>query len=72
VETIDFADEDRFGSLRVTNLRVGGKFILRSEKRVSLSLSGYGTAWAMNNPSDVLVVNAGLSFVGPLWKEESE
>lgn len=70
VEGTDFTDQDRFARLRVANVRAGGKLIVRSDRRVSLSLSGYGTVYAWNNPSDVFIVSAGLSFQSPLGAKD--
>ncbi len=61
IETTDFGDPDRFGMLSVLNLRAGGKLIVRSSRRTSLALAVFGTGYAVNNPSDLVVVTAGLS-----------
>jgi hypothetical protein len=60
VADINFADPDRFGALRVFNLRAGGKLIVRSSRRTSLAIAAYGTAYAWNNPADQIIVTAGL------------
>lgn len=52
---------DRWGSLAVTSLRVGGKLIVRSSERVDLVAGVLTTAHAVNNPSDVLSVSLGVS-----------
>lgn len=65
VETTDFGDPDRFGALRVFNLRAGGKLILRSSERVSFVLAGLGTLYAVNNPSDAMLITAGLGIQFP-------
>lgn len=54
-------DVDRWAALSVTNLRVGAKAIVRSSERVDLVAGVLATAYAVNNPSDVLSVSLGLS-----------
>jgi hypothetical protein len=61
IETVDFTDPDRFGALRVFNLRAGGKLIVRSSKRTSLALAVFGTPYAVNNPTDQVIITAGLA-----------
>lgn len=61
VEGIDYSDPDRFAALNVLNVRAGGKLIVRSSARTSLSVAVFGTAYAKNNPADQVVVTAGLS-----------
>lgn len=61
IEALDAGDPDRFASLRVFNLRAGGKLILRSSARTSLALAAFGTAYARNNPADQVLVTAGIS-----------
>ena len=43
-------DIDRFARLRVRNVRVGGKLLIRSSERTTLALGGFATAAAVNNP----------------------
>lgn len=71
VETIDLADVDRFGALHVVNVRAGGKVILRADRAVSFALSAYGTVYAVNNPSDTLLLSAGVSVQAPAWKSDA-
>ena len=54
-------DVDRWAALSVTSLRVGAKAIVRSSERVDLVAGVLATAYAVNNPSDVLSVSLGLS-----------
>lgn len=64
-EAADLADDDRFSSLSVVSARAGGKLLLRGSERVTFSLSVLGTAWAVNNPSDLLSVSAGVGLYQP-------
>ena len=59
-EQTDVTDIDRFSALRVVSLQGGGKVTVRSSKNVTLSMSGFYTIYAENNPS-VLSISAGLS-----------
>lgn len=70
IEALDAADVDRFGELRVVNLRAGAKLIVRSSRRTSLVLGALGTAYAVNNPSDVLILTAGLAGQLSTLREE--
>lgn len=70
VEDIDFADVDRFSRLSILNVRGGGKLIVRSDERVSFVLAGFGTIYAVNNPSDTVYVTAGVSVQTPLKAKE--
>ncbi len=65
VSEVDLADPDRFGSLRVMNVRPGLKLLLRSSDHVVFSASALGTLYAKNNPSDAVSVTAGLSVYVP-------
>jgi hypothetical protein len=58
----DLADIDRFGALRVANVRAGGKLILRSSGTTSFVLSALGTVYARNNPADLFAIGAGVSY----------
>lgn len=60
-EQIDPSDPDRFGTLRVINVRAGGKLIFRSSARTSLVIAAFGTLYAQNNPADATLVTAGLA-----------
>jgi hypothetical protein len=71
-EAIDPTDVDRFATLRVMNVRAGGKLIVRSSERTSLALAAFGTAFAMNNPSDQVIVTAGLSGQLPSRAQPAE
>jgi hypothetical protein len=59
---LDFTDPDRFSALRYAQLRVGGKLVLRGGEGHSFVVSVHRTAWAWNNPKDVLSVAAGVSL----------
>jgi len=61
IETLNATDPDRFGALRVLNLRAGGKLIVRSSQRTSLALAAFGTPYAENNPANQVIVTVGLS-----------
>ncbi len=57
---LDLSDPDRFAALRVFNLRVGGTAVVRGPRTISASLTVLRTVVAINNPSDVISVTAGL------------
>lgn len=57
---LDALSPDRFGELRVLNLRVGGKLILRSSERVSVVASAHKSVVVRNNPTP-LSIGLGLS-----------
>ena len=59
-DEVDLTDRDRFGALRVFNLRAGAQLILRSRGGLSVSANAFGTLWTMNNPSDVFGVSLGV------------
>jgi hypothetical protein len=60
-EQFDPSDPDRFATLRVLNVRAGGKLIFRSSARTSLVVAAFGTLYAENNPADATLVTAGLA-----------
>lgn len=51
----DLTDIDRFSSLKVYNLRVGGTVVLRAREGLSFSSTALFTPVAYNNPNTVLV-----------------
>lgn len=55
-------DVDRLSALRVTAIQAGGKLIVRSGGRVTLSAAGLRTVFAVNNPADVLTISVGLTI----------
>ena len=57
---IDLTDPDRFAALRIFNVRVGATAVVRGTKSVSAAVTVLYTAAAINNPSNVLSVSAGL------------
>ncbi|MFK7929831.1 MAG: hypothetical protein AB8H79_16680, partial [Myxococcota bacterium] len=61
----DLTDPDRFGSLRVFNLRVGGTLIIRARERLAFSASAMQTVTATNNPY-VTTFSLGLGTNGRL------
>jgi hypothetical protein len=65
---LDLADVDRFAALKVALVRAGGKIIVRNRTGTSFVLSGLGTLFAWNNPSDIFLVSAGVGF--PLGKKD--
>ena len=65
VTGVDLSDPDRFGSLRVFNLRPGLKLLLRSSDNVVFSASALGTLYARNNPADAVTISAGVSVYLP-------
>lgn len=69
LEEIDATDPDRFASLGVGSLRAGGKVLLQSSRLFTVVLSGTGTIWARNNPTDAFSVGLGLNYQG-LAKEQ--
>jgi hypothetical protein len=62
---VDLTDPDRFGALRVANVRVGGTAVVRG-KSVVLAGSVLQTIYGFNNPTDTFIVNLGLQFQGRL------
>jgi hypothetical protein len=62
VETTDMSDVDRFAALRVLSANLGGKVILRFGERFAANVSVFHTAYAVNNPTNVLAISAGLSM----------
>lgn len=68
-EEVDLADIDRFGSLRVVALQGGGKLTVHSSRNITLSMAGFYTIYAENNPS-VLTVAAGLTVNDLTRKQE--
>lgn len=62
---IEPTDIDRFSSLRVGDIRVGAKVILKDPAGNAFVLSVHRTVWAWNNPSDTLSVGAGVNLVNP-------
>ncbi len=65
VSGVDLSDTDRFASLRVFNLRGGVKFLLRSSDNVVFTADALGTLYAVNNPSDTITLDAGVSVFLP-------
>ena len=61
-ETTDVADPDRFSSLAVRRVEVGGSLLLRSIDRVSVVLSGQRVVHAKNNPADRWTVSIGVGW----------
>ncbi|MBX2803234.1 MAG: hypothetical protein KTR31_36475 [Myxococcales bacterium] len=53
-------DVDRLGALRVFNARVGGTIVIRGPFDLAASATVLQTVVAVNNPTDVLSVSAGL------------
>lgn len=62
---LDLTAPDRLGALRVSNLRIGGTWVLRGAGRISAAGWVLGTVAAVNNPSDVLSVGFGVQVPGP-------
>ena len=65
---VDLTDVDRLGALRVMSLRAGGTVVVRGDGDVSASVSILRTAAAVNNPTDVLSVSAGLQVTTRIKK----
>lgn len=64
---LDLTDTDRFAALRVANARVGAILVVRdTQSNTSASFSILRTIAAMNNPTDIWVISAGLSVNGRL------
>jgi hypothetical protein len=59
---LDLSLEDRFAALRVLSLRAGGKVLVRGGDRLTFVLGVEHTLYAINNPSNVLAITAGLSI----------
>jgi len=64
-QEVDLSSPNGFASLRVGQLKVGGTAAFIGERGVTVSVSGYGTAWAWNNPTDSFVVSAGVGWYRP-------
>ena len=62
LEEVDLTDVDRFSSLRTFSVRAGGKLILRASDRTDFVFAAFTTAYAVNNPTDVWLLGAGLSL----------
>lgn len=67
----DLTDVDRFGALRILALSAGGKVLIRGSSRVTVALSAFHTVYAINNPSDVFTVSAGVS-IGDLFRRRRQ
>lgn len=61
-EEANLADVDRFGELSVFSARAGGKLIVRGDTRLAVSLAVLGTAYAVNNPADLISISAGMGW----------
>ena len=61
---LDLSDPDRLAALGITVVRAGGTVVVRSENNLALSASVLTTAYAINNPTDALSLNLGVSFSG--------
>jgi hypothetical protein len=59
---LDLSDPDRWAALRITNVRLGGELLVRSEQGAVFSLKAAGTVHAVNNPTDVFLLSAGLKL----------
>jgi hypothetical protein len=68
-EEVDMADQDRFSALRVLAIQAGGKVLVRSGSRVTLSAGALRTVYAENNPSDVLSISVGLTIQDVFGKD---
>ncbi len=63
---LDLTDVDRLGALRVFNARAGGTFAVRGPKNLVATATILHTVWAINNPSNVLSIGAGVQAqLGP-------
>ena len=70
---LDLTDTDRFAALRIANARAGAVFIVRNpQSNASANLSVLRTIAAMNNPTNVWVVGAGLSVSGALARSSAD
>lgn len=67
----DLTDVDRIVALRMFALDVGGKIIIRNGRRVAVSASVFHTAYAINNPQDVVKVNVGVA-IRDLFRKRQE
>ncbi|MCB9745694.1 MAG: hypothetical protein H6740_24180 [Alphaproteobacteria bacterium] len=65
---LDAGNIDSFSALRVLSVVGGGKLILRNDQDVTATLAVLHTIYAQNNPSDNLVVSAGVSIHNPISK----
>ena len=69
----DLTDRDRFAALRIANLRGGLTLVGRSpDASITGSLSVARVLAAMNNPTDVWIVSAGLSWTGSVKPERGD
>ncbi len=64
-------DIDRFGRLNGSFLRAGGKVLVRSSQRTTLVAGASWTLAAVNNPSDVFTLSAGLTL-HPRRRDQAE
>lgn len=56
---------DRFTSLAVTSVKIGGKLNIRSTDNVTVALSAFATAYAKNNPIDFFTLGFGVGTFTP-------
>lgn len=63
---IDLTDPDRFGALRILQAAAGVTAFARARQDVTASASVQRTIVAVNNPTDIWVVNLGVQFDGGL------
>ena len=54
-------DPDRFAALRIANVTAGAKLLIRDKKNHVFVTSVGRTVYAMNNPSDRIIVSFGVS-----------
>lgn len=60
VETSDFSDPDWIAALRVEKVAAGGSVHLRGRGGVTWSAGVFHNVWAVNNPTDALLVTGGV------------
>lgn len=56
------ADQDRFAALRVTDIRAGGKLLIRDAKNHVFVLAVGRTVYSANSPADSLTLSFGVSL----------
>jgi hypothetical protein len=62
---MDFASENHWSSLKAAQIQAGGKVGIYTDGGPTFALAVLRTVWAQNNPSDTLVVTAGLGWFWP-------
>lgn len=62
---MDFDSENHWSSLQAAQIQAGGKVGIYTDGGPTFALAVLRTVWAQNNPTDTLVVTAGLGWFWP-------